>query len=190
LDLLVAGMAWDKRYSHFFNVGMQVGAYVAGRLRLSVRGVLLTSEPNDELAYDYGYSSNSTIDDGFQSEASDPPAFIYGASLGFAGIARQNFVFSPGIAGWRTDVGDYGNFLGLALPFEWVTDSGARFGFEVDIGRAFGGTVHATCANLGTSTPCTPGEQRDFDRPSGTAFYGSFQFGWGFNHPPAVLPSE
>jgi hypothetical protein len=98
-----------------------------------------------------------------------------------AAIVRPSFVFSPGIALLRADVEDYGTFLGLSLPFEWVTNEGIRLGFEVDIGRAFGGEVHSRCG----TPPCNAGPESSIDRPSRQAFYAHFQFGWGFNHPPA-----
>lgn len=181
-ELLVGGVGWDKRFSQFFNVGMQAGLYLGGRVRVTVRGLLLTSEPNDDGEY-----TDRVLTDGFVTEPSDSPSFLYGASLGFAGIARRNFVFSPGIAGWRSDVSDYGSFLGLSLPFEWVTDEGARFGFEFDVGRAFGGTSTAVCEFSGS---CTIGTTQEMDRDSGTAIYGAFQFGWGLNHPEPKLPPQ
>jgi len=65
-----------------------------------------------------------------------------------------------------------------------VTDSGLRVGFEVTIGRAFSGTVYATCrTDLGFPGSCEPGEIRAFDREAGAGFYSHFHLGWGFNRP-------
>lgn len=86
----------------------------------------------------------------------------------------------------RANVSDYGSMLTLSMPFEWVTDDGTRFGFEVDIGRAFGGKITARCE----FDPCTPGDEQELDRPAAPAFFAAFQLGWGFNHPPAKYPES
>jgi hypothetical protein len=188
LDLLVAGIAQDKRFDHLFNVGMQTGAYLAGRLRVAARFIMLTSEPDDDLAQSSAPFENDDLPDGFVVQASDAPIIVYGGSLGFSVVARRSFAFSPGVIVSRTDKADFGTFLGMSAPFEWVTDDGARFGFEVGFGRGFGGEVRGRCEDLGFSQPpCDVGEERKFDRPSGGAFYAHFQFGWGFNHPEPVM---
>lgn len=187
LDLLVAGIAQDKRFDHLFNVGMQTGAYLGGRVRVAARFIMLTSEPEDDLAHSSSSFGDDDLPDGFAALASDAPIIVYGGSLGFSVVARRSFAFSPGVIVSRTDKSDYGTFLGMSAPFEWVTDDGARFGFEVGFGRGFGGEVRGRCESFGTVTPCDPGEERKFDRPSGGAFYAHFQFGWGFNHPEPVM---
>ncbi len=187
LDLLVAGIALDKRFDHLFNVGMQAGAYLGGRVRVAARFIMLTSEPDDDLAEQSGAFGNDDLPDGFVAQASDPPILVYGGSLGFAVVSRQSFAFSPGIIVNRTERSAYGTFLGMSVPFEWVTHDGARFGFEVGFGRGFGGEVTGRCEDFSSSPPpCDAGEERKFDRPSGGAFYAHFQFGWGFNHPEPI----
>jgi hypothetical protein len=91
----------------------------------------------------------------------------------------------------RTDRGAYGTFLGVAVPFEWVNDSSIRIGFEVAVGRTFGGDVRAQCRSGGFSAvdSCVQGEIRDFDRPAGGGLYSHFQFGFGFNR-PGPLPKQ
>ncbi len=183
LDLLIAGMAFDRRFDHLFNIGIQGGVFLGGRVRVAGRFILLTSEPDDD--FSNSFDDRDMLDAGFQADASDPAALVYGGSIGFAGISKRNFVFSPGVGVMRSDESAYGTILSLSLPFEWVTDDGARFGFQVDVGRGLGGTVRATCFDsFGTNPTCDPGEVREFDRPAGAAFYSHFEFGWGFSHPP------
>jgi hypothetical protein len=106
-------------------------------------------------------------------------------------ISRQNFVLAPGVLFLRTDVADYGSFLALHAPFDWVTNDGARVGFAVGIGRSFGGSVRAECFDTGFNPPeCDPGEKREFNREAGAGFYAHFQLGWGFNHPEPLKTEE
>ena len=91
------------------------------------------------------------------------------------------FVFSPGVTFLRTDVSEYGNMLGVAIPFEWTTSKGLRFGLEVGVGRAFGGSHECEC----TSGPnCVIGETKEVDRDDARALTLRFELGFGFNHPP------
>ena len=104
---------------------------------------------------------------------------LYGATLGAVATSSENFVFAPGLVFVRSDVSDYGTMLGVSMPFEWVTSRGMRFGLELDLGRAFGGTVHnQTCVN--DFTACTT---TDSDRNAGRAFALRFNMGFGFNRP-------
>jgi hypothetical protein len=177
-DALAGGTTWDERYSNFLAVGAQVGGYLGGWVRVAPKALLFASEPEDDNTSNFDGSFGGN---GFSPDSSEPASFLYGASLGVALVRGTNFVMAPGVLFLRTDQGDYGSFLGLELPFEWVTDSGARFGFVVSVGRAFGGEFQATCFD--GSTQCDPGEQRLFDREGGAGFYSHFQIGWGMGHP-------
>ena len=169
LDALVLGVSWENRFSEFLNVGAQVGVYVGGRVRLTLRAAIPTDKLNDDNSIAYGSASSHSKD----------ASFLYGASAGVVVVSTQNFALSPGIVFARSDVSDYGTMLGLSMPLEWVMPNGLRVGFEVDFGRAFGGHLNAYCA-----TCAVPPSQ---DRPAGTGFAMQFQLGYGFNH-PAVLP--
>lgn len=184
VDLLASGIMWEDRFDDFFTLGVQAGMYAATRIRIAARLQLFLSSPGDNLA-DY-YADG--VPDGFAAVPSDSPNLVFTGSLGAAPVVRSNFVFAPGIAVARSDVSDYGTFVGMSLPFEWVTDDGARFGFEIDIGRALGGRHTVRCDYAGAG--CTPGEERELDRPAAAAFYGAFQFGWGFNHPAPKNSAE
>lgn len=183
LDMLVAGVAADKRYDHFFTVGVQGGAYLASRVRLVGRILMFTTEATDDLAS--SYYGDDVLPGEYSAISADSPAVIFGGAIGVAPVVRRNFVFAPGLAFHTTNVGAYGSMLTLAMPFEWVTDDGARFGFEVDIGRAFGGTITGRC---NTPSSCQS-DEKEFDRPSAPAFLAAFELGWGFNHPPAKMPA-
>ena len=185
IDVLTAGIAVDKRYGHFFTVGVQGGAYLASRFRIVGRVLLFTTEPEDDLAHEY-YSNEDVVPDGYIGVSSDRPVVLVGGAIGIAPVVRRNFVFAPGIAFHTTNVGDYGSMLTLSMPFEWVTDDGMRIGFEIDIGRAFGGKITGRCI----SPPCSVGDEQEFDRPAAPAFLGAFQLGWGFNRPPPKYPES
>lgn len=186
IDVLVAGVAADKRYDHFFTVGVQGGAYLGARFRVVARALLFTTEPQDDMAYEGSYGADDTLPNGYVGVESDRPVVLFGGAVGVAPVVRRNFVFAPGVAFHTTNVSDYGSMLTLSMPFEWVTDDGTRFGFEIDIGRAFGGKITARC----DFDPCTPGDEQELDRPAAPAFFAAFQLGWGFNHPPAKYPES
>lgn len=196
IDMMIAGLNFQKRLESYFNIGVEVGMFIAGRLRLSARVVLFPSDNDDQYGADTGRASGCSVFSGGSSSnqfvplCSHSPAVLYGGSAGVALLSSENFVLAPGLLFLRSDVSDYGNYVGIVLPFEWVTDRGLRIGFELSVGRAFGGEYLARCQSPSftpTGTPasgsCDPGEERLFDRDAGAGFYGQFQLGWGFNHP-------
>jgi hypothetical protein len=137
---------------------------------------------NSTDAFSYDYDDSAASSNYFQ-RPSKAASLLYGATLGFVLASGEGFVFAPGVVFQRSDVEDYGSMLGIAMPFEWVTRRGLRFGLEVDLGRAFGGTVHYTCQQLGVPGACSAGPTFDGDRGAGRAFALRFQMGFGFNHP-------
>lgn len=180
VDVLIGGVNLEHRLQHFLALGLEVGVFLGDVVRVAPQISMFSSEADDEVQ---SFDPDLSLPQGFQPESSESASILYGGSLGFAAVSRESFVFSPGVVFLRTDVGDYGNFLGISLPFEWVSHEGARYGFAVDVGRAFGGSLRGTCVDSGLSPPCDPGEVREFDREAGAAFYAHFQMGWGFNHP-------
>jgi hypothetical protein len=184
IEMLVGGQSFSKRFMSFFNVGLQLGAFLGGRIRVAGRVLMFPADPDDE----YGYSSfDGSLPAGFSPTDSEPPAFLFGGSAGVALASTPNFVLSLSAVFLSNDqADDYGSFLGAGIPFDWVTDSGLRVGFEVTIGRAFGGEVNATCTNFSSPPPqgsCDPGSVFAFDREAGAGFYSHFHLGWGFNRP-------
>jgi hypothetical protein len=184
IEMIVGGQSFSKRFMSFFNVGLQLGAFFASRIRVAGRVQMFPADPDDE----YGYSSfDGSLPQGFSPTDSEPPAFLFGGALGVALASTPNFVLAPSVVFLSNDqADDYGSFIGLGIPFDWVTDSGLRVGFEVTIGRAFGGEVQATCLNFGSPPPpgsCEPGSVFAFDREAGAGFYSHFHLGWGFNRP-------
>jgi hypothetical protein len=106
---------------------------------------------------------------------------MYGGAIGIVAAYSQAFVFSPGFTFVRTDVSDYGNMIGIAIPFEWTTNRGLRFGLEIGFGRAFGGVQrYTTCSS---ALQCDEGVEESRNRDAGRAFSLRFELGFGFNHP-------
>ena len=183
-DVLASVVNWEKRLDHFLIIGLQGGAFV-GRARLAGFVGLFSSDTSD----DYRQDSNFDFDDGFTPVDSDPAAVLFGGSLGYALASSRNFVLAPGLKLVATDESDYGAFVGVAAPFEWVPDSGIRIGFEIAVGRAFGGEYEGRCdASFGPAPSCSAGEVRAFNREAAAGFYSHFQIGWGFDR-PKPLPS-
>jgi hypothetical protein len=185
VEMLIGGQSFSKRFMSFFNVGLQLGVFLGGRVRLAGRVLMFPADPDDEYSSDSSFES--FLQNGFSPDNSEPPAFLFGGSAGVVLASTANFVLAPGVVVLSTDqADDYGSFVGVGLPFDWVTDSGLRVGFEVTIGRAFSGTVYATCRSFGgPGAPglCEQGEVRAFDREAGAGFYSHFHLGWGFNRP-------
>jgi hypothetical protein len=175
LDALVAVGGFEERFGHAFDIGVQAGTFIGARLRVAGRLIAFTSAPEDDVET-FGSSE-------FAGTESDSPSVLYGGAVGLAAVSRPKFVVSPSVVFMRTDVRDYGSFVGIGVPFEWVMVKGPRIGFEIDVGRAFGGSVIERCQNLGIQQSCVPGEERRVERTAGTAIYLHFQIGWGLFRP-------
>lgn len=172
IDATISGLVLEDRYGDPFVFGVQAGAYLGQAVRLVARLEMPSKNATDDYSR-YGDDYNS-----FTRPSADV-TLIYGGSLGIVAASSNTFAFSPGLMFLRSDVSDYGNFLGISLPFEWVTSRGLRFGLEAGLGRAFGGTVHYQCS----TTVCPGGVPPDADRPAGRAAAIRFEMGFGFNHP-------
>jgi hypothetical protein len=177
IDAMVAAGGLEDRFSHAFDIGVQAGTFVAARLRIAARLIAFTSSPEDSIE-----SPAFSLDE-FAPTKSDSPSVMYGGAVGLAALSRPKLVISPSIVFLRSDVKDYGSFIGIGVPFEWVMVKGPRIGFEIDLGRAFGGSVIERCQNLGVPQSCVPGEERRVDRDAGTAILLHFQIGWGLLRP-------
>ena len=171
-DALIALGTFEERFGHAFDIGLSAGVFVAGRFRIAARGVLFVNPPSDE-AQTAGFTGE------YGDADSDSPNVLWGGAMGIAVLRRAKFVISPSLVFLRTDDTDYGSFVGIGIPFEWVMLGGTRVGFEVDVGRAFGGSAIQVCRSSFAPQTCVPGEERRVDRPSGTAFLAQFQVGWG-----------
>jgi hypothetical protein len=167
LDATLGGLFLDERYSDPIVFGLQAGAYLGEAVRLMGRVEMPSTEAKDNASYPPNLTGNAF------PQQSPSPALLYGGALGLVAIGGQNFVFSPGLTFLRANVSDYGTFLGVTLPFEWVTTRALRFGFAVDVGRAFGGTVHNGCGGGACATV-------DTDRQAGRGIALRFSMGYGF----------
>jgi hypothetical protein len=187
----VTSVSWQNRVSQFLDVGLQAGVYVAGRVRLTANVLLPTSALTDNYQPSYAQSQFLNTGDYYARASSKAASVFFGFGVGIVAVSTPNFVMSPGLVFSHTDVSDYGSSLAGAFPFEWVTASGLRLGFEFDAGRAFGGSSHVQCISASTGGPatdCASGTQLTLDRPTGTSIVLQFQVGFGFNHPDPVPP--
>jgi hypothetical protein len=186
---VIGGLNFEQRITSLFNVGLQIGVYVARRVRIAALGLVFSTDAQDDYSQ---YDGPSDVPENYNLEESDNPNLLYGAAVGYAVASTRNFVMSPSVMYLRIDEVAYGSFLGFAMPFEWVTDSGFRMGFIISGGRVFGGEVRGTCFDnggfgpTGSTDQCEPGEVRAFNREASTGFYAHFQMGWGMNHPPPI----
>jgi hypothetical protein len=175
-DAMAGAVVEGNRFDDFLLTGAEVGVFVVDRLRLSARILTFLSQNSDN------YSGSGTLGGAYEPQNSKPPSILWGGSAGFAAVSSEGFLLSPGILFMRTDVSDYGSFLGVNVPFEWVYRSGLRLGFEVALGRSFGGTVVEQCYDYNytsSSTPCPQGTKNEISREAGSGFYADFEIGWG-----------
>lgn len=182
-DVIIAGFDFDHRYGYFLNPGLQVGGFLGGRVRVAVRGLMVNDDLNDQGDL-YSGTDDYTTSSYYNVRPVQSPWLVYGASVGVAVASSTTFVASPGLVIMRSNENDYGSSVGLALPFDWSTPSGMRIGFEVDLGRSFGGTVHGVCTS---GTYCTSGNSIEKSREGGSMIYFAFTVGLGLN-PPKPLP--
>jgi hypothetical protein len=167
VDVTLTSLWLEERTSGFWNVGVQPGGYLFERLRWSVRLVVPLGHAEDE-----AYNASTGVSTATALNSREVSVF-YGASLGVVVAATRSFAFAPSLFILRTDVGDYGTSVGLALPFDWVTSRSMRVGFEFDAGSSFGGQVHFSCQP--SSVACSPSQS---NRPTGTAIGLQFYMGW------------
>jgi len=180
VDLIELGSGWSGRPSSLWNIGGQIGLFVAGRLRLAARLALPTSSNADV----YYFNANlPELGDGYQGQQAKPFSALYGVTAGYVAVSTPSFALSPGLAFSRSNVSDYGSMLALAVPVEWTTSGGVRLGLELDMGRVLGGSYRFDCSPssaLGSS--CPNGTEYRADRPSGAALWLQFSVGYAFGH--------
>ena len=172
-DVTLGGLFLEERFSDPIVVGIQGGAYLGDIVRLSLRAEMPSSEATDQASVHYDYQSSYSL----VKVNSEPARFVFGGTLGVTVVNSQSFAFSPGVMALRSDVSDYGTVVGVSLPFEWITSRGRRFGLEVDLGRAFGGTAPVSCAS--TTGFCPTNDLGDRDRNAGRALGLRFSIGYG-----------
>lgn len=183
VDFLFAGYELRERFADPYSLGAQLGVYLFKRVRLAGRLVFPLHHLADK------HSESSAVN--YQVKESDSPHVLYGASAGVVVVSTVNFVLSPGVLLVRSDNSDYGTVVGLSLPLEWVTRGHFRFGTEIGVGSALGGSRREECINVGViPAPCNPGDSRELDRSAGLALYAQFQVGWAFSYPnPETQPA-
>jgi hypothetical protein len=181
LDAAIGTISLNERYVGILVGSVQFGTFIARRVRVAGRIGVFMSDAEVE---NYGIEG---LPGGVEvADEEERPTALASASVGYAVVHGEGFALSPSLAVVTSDVGAYGVGLGLALPFEWVSRSGMRIGFEIGGFRATGGTVRARCTGFASSpgtSLCDQDEVRDFDRPNGSGFYAGFQLGWGLHQP-------
>jgi hypothetical protein len=174
VDLALTNFWMDERTDNFLNLGVQVGAYLVDRIRLSARLVAPLEEAGDSYN-DYSGDFGST----YKRIDSRSVSVLYGLTFGLILSNSRTFVFAPGLVVWRTDVSDYGTTGALSMPFEWTTSRRLRIGFELALGHSFGGEVQRQCQVVSSSGGnCGIDSQ---DRPGGTAILLQYQMGWALS---------
>jgi hypothetical protein len=179
VDFSLTNFYMDERTDNFLNLGVQVGAYLIDRIRLSARLVAPLEQAGDSYN-EYGSDDFNFPTTSYEPIDSRSVAVLYGLTFGLILSNSRTFVFAPGLALWRTDVSDYGTTGALSLPFEWTTHRRLRIGFELALGHSFGGEVQRQCLLPSGSTSC--GVETE-DRPGGTAILAQFQMGWALSAP-------
>lgn len=192
INAVAGGTTIANHFDSSAYLGAEVGAFFDSRIRVSARALFpfgVTQGAPDVL-------SNPE----FLPTLSEKPALIYGAGAGVALFSGQSFVLSLQANYQRTDVGDFGHMLALAVPFEWVTKTGLRVGFEGGVLRAFGGQVYGKCAsppmpfdfgNDQNNLSCDLGEVRIFDRDAGNGVWLHFTLGYPYDRPePQLVPGQ
>jgi hypothetical protein len=177
IDFSLTNFYMDERTGNFLNLGVQVGAYLIDRIRLSARLVAPLEETSDSY-HDYTDSLDFSSYEQIQSRS---VSLLYGLTFGLILSNSRTFVFAPGLTIWRTDVNDYGTTGALSLPFEWTTHRRLRIGFELALGHSFGGESQRQCQfATSTSSSCAVETEK---RPGGTAILLQYQMGWALSGP-------
>lgn len=188
VDVTMASIAWQNRFSQFLTVGGQLGMYLGGRVRVAVNALVPATQLRDNFSYDH-----SDGDGDYTLVPAKDVSVIFGASAGYVVLSTPTFVFAPGVAFSHTNVANYGSSLAFSMPFDWVTEGGLRVGFELQGGRTIGGVYRVECISALSGIPsnCSSGPtQIDRDRPGGTSILVQFQLGFGFNHPDPLPPAH
>ncbi len=188
INALLGGMTVSRRFDSGAYVGAEVGGFLGGHFRASLRAV-----------FTFGVQQPTGIqlsNPEFYSIHSEKPALVWGGSLGFALYKSQGFVLSVTANFMRTDVGDFGNLVGLSLPFEWITRGAKRVGFEFGVLEAYGGETLGECGSMPGALPsfpaqranpeCDIGEVRAFDREKGSGVWLHMVLGLPYDTPDPV----
>ena len=185
MDATLNGTWLEDRFGDPLVFGVQGGGYLGSSVRLAIRLEMPTKNARDEYEDDSvpptGLGPTPTPPTFTSSSPRDsaPPTLFYGGTLGLIATRGENFVFAPGLLFMRSDVSDYGSVVGISMPFEWITARGMRFGLELDLGRAFGGTVRTQTCTSNTTSGAQSCTESEMDRPAGRAFALRFQMGFG-----------
>jgi hypothetical protein len=160
-----AAFHFRERVSSAAAFGGEVGLFAWDRLRVSARALVPVAGVNDEV--------NDAAD------TSGASAWLWGFSVGAAANRQAGFALSPSLQYLRPQGGDYGNALGVHVPFEWLSASGFRLGFEFSLLYGFGGEYRQLVCFDGSGCP----RIEPAKRPSSAGFVAGFMIGHAFSMP-------
>lgn len=160
VQMLGGAFHFRERLSSAAAFGGEFGFFAWDRLRAGVRAIVPVADLNDE-------ASDNTGSD-------DPSAWMWGISVGAAATRQAGFVMSPSLQYLAMLGGDYGQMIGILVPFEWLSRKGFHVGFDFSVLYGFGGTYRTntcpTCSEL-------------VDRPNSAGFAVNLVLGHVFAMP-------
>lgn len=163
VQMLGGGFHLRERLSSAAAFGGEFGFFAWDRLRAGVRAIIPVADLNDE-------ASDAAV-------AGDPSAWMWGVSVGAATSRQAGFVMSPSLQFMEISGRDYGHLIGILVPFEWLSRSGFRVGFDFSVLYGFGGTYRTKpCPTCNTPDPIV-------DRPNSAGFTVNLVLGHVFTMP-------
>jgi hypothetical protein len=174
---LHAMLSWDsldERFHDGANPGIEAGVYFARHLRLAADVSWLDDDTTDQYP-----SRHPSAEVGYARDGAGNPSILFGGSVGVPLALRDDVFFSPGLAFYRSNVGDYGSLLAVNVPIDFVVQSLGRFTWSFALGSSFGGQTYERCT--GETSACDVGERSWSSRPSGFGGIVNLGFGLGLN---------
>ncbi len=122
-------------YYSLVGVGVSAGGYLAKRLRLTG---YISAPFGFEAEHDYG----------LYEVAVDEPKVMFGGTFGIALVRRRVFTLNLAADVSTTNSSDLGWNVGVAMPLEWVTRSGLRFGATPGLFQNIGSSGALDCSEV------------------------------------------
>jgi hypothetical protein len=122
-------------YYSLVGVGVTAGGYLAKRLRLTG---YISAPFGFEAEHDYGLYDVDV----------DEPKVMFGGTFGIALVRRRVFTLNVAADVSTTNSRDLGWNVGVALPLEWVTRGGLRFGATPGLFQNIGSSGALDCSEV------------------------------------------
>ncbi len=166
INMLAGAFLLRERVSTGAAFGGEVGVFAHERFRAGARALVPVASVNDEISA--------------PAENGEASVWLWGLSVGAAANRQDDFSLSPSLQYMHIAGGDFGDTFGFLVPFEWLTRSGLRIGFDFSLVYGFGGKYSKVACPLGTQ--CVSPTQ-DVDRPNSAGFGLNFFLGHVFRMP-------